>query len=84
MLLVSELGASRTNKTRGTNFILDLWSRGEWDRFDYTHAQKHFSWMHRVSKKVEVLNELFPSSYSSAFNPKECGRFGCRGHPKKD
>jgi hypothetical protein len=46
MLLVSESGVSRKEiRQMGKNFILDVWSKGDGDHFDYTHAQKHFSWI---------------------------------------
>jgi hypothetical protein len=66
MLLISESGASKKKDEKGENFILNLSSRGEEDRFDYTkqlytihfdytiHTPKNVrSWMHRVSKQYK-------------------------------
>jgi hypothetical protein len=75
MLLVSELGASRKGN-RGKLFILDLRYRGEGDH-DYTDAPKIFLECVEFRKRISAQRTP-PSSFPSAFNPKECGQFGCR------
>jgi fructose-1,6-bisphosphatase len=50
----------------------------EGDHFDYSHAQKKIVLGCIEFRKSISAQRNFPSSYRSAFNPKECERFGCR------
>jgi hypothetical protein len=46
------------------------------------HIENIFLGCIEFRKRVSA-QRTFPSSYPSAFNPKECGRFGCSWHRKK-
>jgi hypothetical protein len=61
MLLVSESGAKKKIRQRG-NFSFWTFDVGvNGDHFDYTHAQQHFPWIHRVSKNKSA-QQTFPSN----------------------
>jgi hypothetical protein len=75
MLLVSESGQKKKKKRGKTTFwTFDLGLKGI---ILAIHMPKTSLGCIEVPKSTSA-QRTFPSSYPSAFNPKECGRFGCR------
>jgi hypothetical protein len=76
MLLVSESGASRKNKTKGGKTSFWTFDLGVKGIILTIHMPKNI-YLGCIEFRKSA-QRTFPSTYPSAFNPKECGRFGCR------
>jgi hypothetical protein len=83
MLLVSEAGARRKKQDK----------RGKTSCWTFDVGVRGIIWTINMPgsiflgciefRKSSSARRPYPLSYPSAFNPRECGRFGCCSHPKK-
>jgi hypothetical protein len=78
MLLVSESGASRKDKTKGGRASFWTFDLGVKEIILTTHMPKNIFLGWIDFRKSISAQRTFPSTCLGAFNPKEWGRFGCR------